>query len=54
MKDDRFYQQYTEFMKEILERDCAKESKSTPQYGRVWYLPHHGAYHSRKTDKNSL
>ena len=51
MKDDRFHQQYTEFMQEILEKDYAKESKETPQDGRVWYLPHHGVYHPRKPDK---
>ena len=51
MKDDRFYQQYTEFMEEILEKGYAKESKTTPQDGRVWYLPHHGVYHPQKPDK---
>ena len=50
MKDDRFYQQYTEFMQEILDKGYAKESKSTPQDGRVWYLPHHGVYHPQKPD----
>ena len=38
MKDERFHQQYTEFMKEILEKGYAKESESTPQDGRVCYL----------------
>ena len=51
MKDDRFHQQYTEFMQEILEKGYAKESKATPQDGRVWYLPHHGVYHPQKPDK---
>ena len=51
MKDDRFYQQYTEFMQEILEKGYAKESKATPQDGRVWYLSHHGVYHPQKPDK---
>ena len=51
MKDDRFHQKYTEFMQEILEKGYAKESKSTPQDGRVCYLPHHGVYHPRKPDK---
>ena len=51
IKNDRFYQQYTEFMQEILEKGYANESKSTPQDGKVWYLPHHGVYHPRKPDK---
>ena len=51
MKDDRFHQQYTEFMQEILEKGHAKESKATPQDGRVWYLPLHGVYHPWKPDK---
>ena len=38
MKDYRFHQQYTEFMQEILDIGYAKESKSTPPDGRVWYL----------------
>ena len=50
MKDDRFHQQYTELMQEILEKSYAKESKSTPQDGRGWYLSHHGIYHPRKHD----
>ena len=51
MKDNRFHQQYTKLIQEILEKGYAKESKSTPQGGRVWYLPHHGVYHPRKPDK---
>ena len=53
MKDDRFHQKYTDFMQEIpcKGKGYAKESKSTPQDGRVWYLPHHGVYHPRKPDK---
>ena len=51
LKDDRFHQQYTEFMQEILDKGYAKESKATPQDGRVWYLPHHGVYHPWKPDK---
>ena len=51
MKDDRLHQQYTEFMQEILGKGYAKESKSTQQDGRVWYLPHHGVYHPQKPDK---
>ena len=54
MKDDRFHQQYTEFMQKILEKGYAKESKATPQDGRVWYLPHHGIYHLRKPDKSRV
>ena len=41
MKDDRFHQQYTEFMQEVLKKGYANKSKSTPQDGSVWYLPHH-------------
>ena len=51
MKDDRFHQQYTEFMEEILEKGHAREYKSTPRDGRVWYLPHYGVYHPWKPDK---
>ena len=51
MKDDRFYQQYTEFRQEILKKGYTKESKSNPQDGRVWYLSHHGVYHPRKPGK---
>ena len=41
MKDDRFCQQYTEFMQEIVDKGYAKESKSVAQDVRVWYLPHY-------------
>ena len=50
MKDDRFHQQYTESMQEILEKGYARELKSTLQGGRVWYLLHHGVYHPRKPE----
>ena len=50
MKDDRFYQQYTELRQEILKKGYVKESKSN-QDGRVWYLSHHGVYHPRKPGK---
>ena len=51
MKDDKFHQQYAEFIQEILEKAYARELKSTAQDGRVWYLLHHGVYHPRKPDK---
>ena len=51
MQDDRFYQQYTEFIQEILEEGYAKKSKLTPRDGRVWYLPHHGVHYPQKPDK---
>ena len=54
MRDDRFYQQYTKFMQKILEKGYAKESISSLQDGRVWYLPHHGVYQPRKPDKSRV
>ena len=51
MKDDRFHQQFTEFMQEILDKGYAKESELTSQDGRVWYLSHYGVYHPRKLEK---
>ena len=49
--DDTHYQKYKEFMDEIIMKGYAVVSKSKPENGRVWYLPHHGVYHPRKPNK---
>ena len=44
--DNRFREDYTAFMEEIIRKGYAKEC--TDDNGR-WYIPHHGVYHPRKS-----
>jgi len=44
--DNRFREDYTAFMEEIIRKGYAKEC--TDGYGQ-WYIPHHGVYHPRKS-----
>ena len=50
-KDQRFHQEYTSFVTDIIGKGYAER---IPQHlcdgeeGRAWYIPHHGVYHPRK------
>ncbi|XP_028298181.1 uncharacterized protein LOC114460481 isoform X2 [Gouania willdenowi] len=51
-KDQRYYTDYVNFMKDIIARGDAekvpeKELCNTP----AWYIPHHGVYHPQKPGK---
>ncbi|XP_071133077.1 uncharacterized protein [Mytilus edulis] len=54
IKNLKFKQDYTDFMDKLLERGymehVAKEQFNRND-GRVWYIQHHGVYHSQKPDK---
>ncbi|XP_046551559.1 uncharacterized protein LOC124261296 [Haliotis rubra] len=54
LKNDAFYRDYKGFMKDLLDKDYAQrvpESKKDRQDGKVWYIPHDGVYHPKKTGK---
>lgn len=54
-KNKKFQQEYTDFINNMVDQGYAEEV-TKPQleqnYGKVWYIPHHGVYHPRK-GKNS-
>ena len=50
-KDSKYFYHCKEFMEEILSNWYTKISKDTQTDGRVWYLPHHGEYHTAKPNK---
>lgn len=50
-KDKTLHQHYTNFMREIIDRGDAEETKEIGVEGESWYLPHHGVYHSKKPGK---
>ncbi|KAJ8262890.1 hypothetical protein COCON_G00153470 [Conger conger] len=50
-KDQTLHKNYTDFMKEIIDRGDAEETKEDGVKGETWYLPHHGVYHSKKPGK---
>jgi hypothetical protein len=54
LKDDNYRKDYTAFMEANIAKGYAekvpKESRSSEE-GKVWYIPHHGVYHSKKPGK---
>ena len=54
MKDTKFKRDYVEFMEKIIEKGYAEkipENEINTDNRHVWYIPHHGIYHSKKPDK---
>ncbi|KAL0172456.1 hypothetical protein M9458_032767, partial [Cirrhinus mrigala] len=50
-KDERYKEQYKEFMSEIIQRGDAEEVNNCGKKGETWYLPHHGVFHPKKPNK---
>ena len=53
-KNSTFRDHYSEFMRKIIEKGYAEPipiSQLNRDDRKVWYLPHHGIYHSKKPDK---
>lgn len=49
-KDSSFWQQYTDFMNDIISKGYAEQVPTEElerSDGRLWYIPHHGVYHPR-------
>ena len=50
----RYREDYITFMNELIEKNYAErvpENELTNEDGDVWYIPHHGVYHTRKPEK---
>ena len=50
-RDQKFFQQYKQFMEDMISNDYAEKCKIEGKEGRCWYLPHHGVYHPQKSAK---
>ena len=53
-RDKKFHEDYEKFMMTIMEKGYAEKVPSTEvkkASGQVWYIPHHGVYHSKKPEK---
>ncbi|XP_077393414.1 uncharacterized protein LOC144030741 [Festucalex cinctus] len=50
-QDERYKEQYVEFMEDVIERGDAEEIKDDGIEGEKWYIPHHGVRHAKKPDK---
>ena len=50
-RNNKFKDDYIEFMKELTSKGYAKESSKVAESGHCWYLPHHGVYHPNKPGK---
>nr|XP_054599707.1 uncharacterized protein LOC129164253 [Nothobranchius furzeri] len=51
-KDKQYHKDYTEFMRETIERGDAERVPSVDlDKSPAWYIPHHGVYHPQKPGK---
>ena len=50
-RDQKFFQQYKQFMEDMIGNGYAEKCKIEGKEGRCWYLPHHGVYHPQKPEK---
>ncbi|KAK0130929.1 hypothetical protein N1851_034390 [Merluccius polli] len=50
-KDERYKEQYTEFMAGVIGKGDAEEVNDDGIEGEKWYIPHHGVFHPRKPGK---
>lgn len=50
-KDQQYKQEYVAFLNHMFENNYAEEvpqNELTRSPGKIWYVPHHGMYHSKK------
>ena len=53
-KNSAFYEDYVKFMADIITKGYARKvppDRLNAVTNKVWYIPHHGVYHSRKAEK---
>ena len=53
-KNSAFYKDYVKFMADIITKGYARKvppDRLNAVTNKVWYIPHHGVYHSRKPEK---
>ena len=48
IKDPQFFEEYKRQMEELVSKCYAKKTDIKPDYGKLWYLPHHGVNHPSK------
>ena len=54
LKNEKFYRDYVNFMSSIIAKGFARKVPShhiAAKTGQVCYIPHHGIYHAKKTNK---
>ena len=51
LRNHQFRNDYMKFMKELMSKGYATESTAVAEYGKCWYLPHHGVYNQNKPGK---
>ena len=48
LKDETFFNNYKQFMDELIDKGYARTAKGTGAKGKTWYLPHHGVFNETK------
>ena len=52
LKDDKYRSDYISFIESIISKGYARKCDAVEKVeGEMWYLPHHGVYHSTKPEK---
>lgn len=50
-RDEKYKEDYIEYMNDIIAKGEAEEVKDDGLPGEIWYIPHHGIYHTKKPEK---
>ena len=51
VRDQNFFQDYSQFIEDMIKNEYAEPSSGEVKEGQTWYLPHHGVYHPQKPEK---
>lgn len=49
--NESYKNDYTNYMKDIIDRGDVEEVRTEGTNGEKWYIPHHGVYHPKKPEK---
>ncbi|XP_077870546.1 uncharacterized protein LOC144364509, partial [Saccoglossus kowalevskii] len=53
-RNPKFHMDYKTYMNDLIHKEHAVKIPEEQLYkdgGKIWYIPHHGVYHSKKPDK---
>ena len=54
LNNEKYRQDYVAFVESLIEKGYAEKipkGQNPPAPRKIWYLPHHGLYHTKKPDK---
>ena len=54
LQNQKYHHDYVQFVESLITKGYAEritDEQLPPQPGKIWYLPHHGLYHTKKPSK---